>query len=341
MKHAFAALALLTACTSFDEPEVGDGVAYSRPPVEPSCDTWGCGANSATVGDGLIFDALDVSGKYPNRGGLTLVGAVARNGAPIRLHSYGATLYGTLISDSSITYQGDQLEGTVLTLKHPDKGRYEVRIEHFKPNDLRYWAGDVEAVPFFELKTRKAGVGKFEEYACRAELTSDPQWTGVEHAAILFSGDFYDVDAMRVEDRPLDDTWLNIACAATVPAKLHLTRHTNASSTSYWHTYPTDWKQRTAMLKMFVADYCGNGHSFTVDGVPLVYQDQYHRMPTTPYSQLEALWTVYGAKCLDTTRRPIPREDISAACGFEIPYCKSTDGWDGDFGWAHALSGLP
>ncbi len=86
MKHALFALACLTACTTDDviESET-EPVARYRDPGDPTCPYWGCGANSATVGDGLVFDELDSSGVQPNRGGLTVVGSRLPDGRAVQL----------------------------------------------------------------------------------------------------------------------------------------------------------------------------------------------------------------------------------------------------------------
>src|SRR6185295_14525694 len=61
------------------------------------------------------------------------------------------------------------------------------------------------------------------------------------------------------------------------------------------------WKERQAMLKMLVADYCGTGESFTVQGAPLMWKTQ-----TVPYpgetNVLEARWNEHGAMCIQTPR---------------------------------------
>ena len=58
MKHAFTAFALLvtSGCLSLQDPEPDElgTIAYRPDPGDPMCPIWGCGANSATVGDGQI-----------------------------------------------------------------------------------------------------------------------------------------------------------------------------------------------------------------------------------------------------------------------------------------------
>jgi len=336
MKHVFASLLLLSACTTMVEPEVEN---VNRPPPggDPTCPAWGCGTNSATLGDGLVFDEIDSTGMDANRGGLRLVGAKSPSGDPIWLHAEGQNLVGTLLSDPSVRYEMDQLVGTVFTLNHEVKGDYEVMITAVNENDLHFWAEPKKAVPFYEMKSRKAGIGKFDDFACKAKLKTDPDWSAAAHSAIVFNGDKYDLDDLTVHDTGPDDRWFNIACAATVPAKLHLTRHTNASSWEQGGDFSTDRRERTAMLKMFMADFCGDGVSMTVDGVPLKYEDQYHWLPATSWTWVEALWDENGAICMSHTRPSTTVQTVRKNCAREIPTCSDTANWES---WAHVLSAV-
>src|SRR5262249_51460803 len=154
---------------------------------------------------------------------------------------------------------------------------------------------------------------------------------GVQHSALVFQWDRYDAVHKTVTETAPDDPWFNLACAATAPAKMHLMRHTRAGS--YLETgelaYDTSTLKRQAMLKMFTADYCGAGQSFTADGTPLVYRDANHWFPAYSYAEQEALWSPDGAICLDNPRR-FSRPDIEDACGRAFPTCpdfRGTPSW--------------
>src|SRR5690348_10578442 len=78
MKLAVPLIALAAACAAPpDESQVTQGLR---------CDDWGCGTNSATVGDGLIFDEIDSSGAMPNAAGLKITGATAGDGTPVHVY---------------------------------------------------------------------------------------------------------------------------------------------------------------------------------------------------------------------------------------------------------------
>ena len=336
MKHALAALVALTACTTDDLVEDTETAARRADPGDPTCPTWGCGANSATVGDGLIFDELDSSGNTPNRGGLTIVGAKLVDGRAVSIHVYRHWLYA--VDSAGWSYWDSSLVGTIIQLKHPVKGRYEVQVAQYHPQAVSFWTSDKEPVPAYEFRTRRLGETKFLEYACRSALTTDPDWTGPVHDAIVFQGDRYDPTYKTVTETSPSDPWFNLACAATAPAKMHLTRHTRAGSTtaSGAVAYPTSVAQRQAMLKMFTADYCGTGHTFTVDGTPLSYTDRNHWLQLYSSTPQESVWTEYGAVCLDNPRY-IDVQTIQDKCGWVPPPCGDVRGWES---WGYVFSAL-
>src|SRR4051812_14629085 len=222
MKHLLAALCLVTACTDIETPDENpegelDVAARYVDPGGPTCPEWGCGANSATVGDGLIFDELDSSGVSPNRGGLTIVGAKLASGLSVKVRVYRHWLYA--IDASGATYWDTALDNMIIQLKHPTYGIYEALIANASPNSpLYFWAGAADKVPYYDIRTRRLGELKFAQYACKSELTSDPGWTSDVHRAVIFQGDRYDAKFKKVSETSPSDPWFNIACAGTSPA---------------------------------------------------------------------------------------------------------------------------
>lgn len=69
------------------------------------------------------------------------------------------------------------------------------------------------------------------------------------------------------------------------------------------------------MFKMFTADVCGDGTSFTVHGQPLLWADAkgITKFASAPAS-IEAIWNDTGAVCLDTPRVPKLASSIAARC---------------------------
>jgi hypothetical protein len=303
---------------------VADPTEESQVTQEIRCPTWGCGTNSPTVGDGLLFDELDSAGLYPNSGGIKITGAKASDGTPVSVRVWKDRLYAVAL-DGSRSYNDYALQGTIIQFNHPTYGGYEVLVEKVDLQTLRFWVGEWQIVPSYVFKTRRLGEWKFDQFACKYDVIAhDPKWTGAEHNAVVFQWDRYDAERKLVYETTSSDTWFNIACAATSPAKLHLLRHTRAGSYDNrgYVSYNTTVAQRQAMLKMLTADYCGTGQSFTVDGQPLNYTDARHWYPLETSRTNEALWTDGGAKCLDVPRRAL-RSDVFAACGRTLPKCES------------------
>jgi ADYC domain len=230
-------------------------------------------------------------------------------------------------------------------------GKYRDEPRGCEP--LYYWVDPYDRIPYYELKVKKTALRDqktkaakleekewllkleaakkanrkppervsddrpvdpdFKEHICMGEeLQKDTFWRPVRHAGIFYEGDHFDPDKKMVSETVLKDGWFNLACAGAVPAKMHLLRHTKAGSNS-GAGKTTSTKQRTAMLKMMTADYCGNGKAYTADNTPLRYKDArewytYTDDPFVPgnpatYGKIEAVWGPDGALCLNDPRR--------------------------------------
>ncbi len=122
-------------------------------------------------------------------------------------------------------------------------------------------------------------------------------------STLLFEGDRIDPFTKTV-NAP-DNSWFNLGCAGHTLAKMALTAHTEAAV--HANTITTSNNERNAMLKMLVADYCGDGTTWTVTGQPLTWADAQGTMklippPTGYHLVLESRWNYAGAVCLNVTR---------------------------------------
>ncbi len=115
---------------------------------------------------------------------------------------------------------------------------------------------------------------------------------------LLFEGDVIHAATKTIEPTP-DVDWFNFGCAGHTLAKLHLTHNTAISRTG---TPSATWAARQAVLKMLVADYCGDGTPFTVFGEPLVWKDDDTMSYFATPGPFEARWTANGPGCLDVPR---------------------------------------
>lgn len=327
---------------------------------DSTCPDFGCGANSPTIADGVAFDELEPNG-VPDRHGIRII-AGTQGGRPVRLRVDRHSISAFATDGSGVVFTRGGVVGTVITLQK-EAMVYDLRIDGIDENSLRFWAGDTtEIVPFYRILVRVPPEQSFKTPVCRQNIArTEPWWTPVEHSAIAFAGDRYDPVHKLVSDTPPGTLWFNLACAGSATAKLHLTRHTNAGAwtASTWRPgldiahpgapFHTPVAARQAMLKMYAADYCGNGKAYTVDGQPLLYDvtNPLYRPPggvpqlvvtgggtlSPPTATLEAVWGDHGALCLERPRRP----DLwDGACS--PPPC---GGPAGVIGWqtrAHALS---
>jgi hypothetical protein len=205
---------------------------------------------------------------------------------------------------------GSDLVGLKLYLR--DATGAESVIEFAGTGTTAFWAGPAGSVPTYTLS-----------YTSATQSDPQPLCTANSNDAIIFAGDRYDAEHKTViATGDVTAGWFNIACSGTALAKLHLTRHTEASQ-----VMKTTAVERQAMLKMFTADVCGDGTSFTVHGQPLLWADANHLTSFgQPAATLEAVWTERGAMCLDTPRRPELAGAIAARCG-QLPKCTDQRGY--------------
>src|SRR4029079_12334562 len=266
-----------------------------------------CGTNSATVGDNIVFDELNSRGTVtPDNIRIMSAHVVTSAGLqPVRLNVKGHNLTAIDLATPTTIYSGAQLLDMEFTIGHRDGRRYDIKVTKVcagketssscKP--LTFWVPPANYVPYYELTVKKTHTRsrpplprrfplspdqmrdnddravdtRFDEQLCRGKhLNGDVLWTSVPNAAIFFEGDHYDPEHKVVTTTKQSDGWFNIACSGAAPAKMHLLRHSSAGSDSTHHTHVG---QRTAMLKMLPAEYCGGGKAWTADGTPLNYAD--------------------------------------------------------------------
>lgn len=179
---------------------------------------------------------------------------------------------------------------------------------------------------------------------CATESHPGEDWEN-RVGAMVFEGERYEVATKNISLSPTTayQSWFNIACAGSVPAKMHLVRRTAAGSDGGVFTSSVQ-NDRRAFLRMWTADYCGNGKTHTVAGHKIRVRDKKafplpnFPMPNTegwiPHegpvgfaakdvASYEAVWGPGGAICLDTPRL-FSREEIVAECalvGKQLPTC--------------------
>jgi hypothetical protein len=331
----------LAACGAPADPGL---VADAEDELRAECQPWGCGSNAATLGFGIRFHEIDPDGA-PNAAGIRMLRAAMGDGRAVRVRVLGDELTAVALDNPSVSYRDTHVVGLTMTLAHVPTGRlFELRVaEAHTSNDpiLHFWAGDPDFVRAYVFTFQPLG-SKQSFDVCQATAL-DPPWsptTGMTRHAVVFQGDRYDARSKAVFDGSRQN-WFNLACAGTATAKMHVLRHTTAGARmSSGLTYATTWAQRQAMLRMFVADYCSTGDSYTEDGHPLAYMDP-RGFPTnwlpldlSPASgqKLEAIWGPNGAVCLDEPRLDTVYARSDVSCAASRPRCPDVV-WHDDVGW--------
>lgn len=304
---------LLAACAV-------DSTVDPSPDLEPiarPCSAFGCWENTATGPDGEVFDELDSTRKQANAHGVRIETFTLSGGRPAKVFVERDRLVATELN-TGIRREGDELDDAIMVLSKDGLPAFEALFQ-VDTTGVQFWGGDTtDSAWVYDIRVRRlldTGPGK---PACRLPAYQ-PDWFGAPHAAVVFEGDRYDDPQHTVSDS-VGSPWFNIACAGGYPAKLHLLRHTWAAgfgSDGIEH-WPTKVWQRQAYLRAIVADYKGDGTSWTETGVRLDYGDVAGIHPIRSSGTLEAIWTEHGAECLNDPRRAL-RDVVDP--GMSIPYC--------------------
>ena len=339
---SYMLIALSAACAMEMPVETGETTQYI-PSLGDTCPTWGCGENSPVMGPFGNWWDLHFGGQA-NNDRLVVEGFFLGN-TRLTPSLRGSRLSATKPSlplGTTVTLTGTQLNNAYFRLRAPSGEIFQLIIKSVNPvatSTVTYWVGPPTQIETYELKWNHPG-----EIESTPVCTNPPErdsgegpgrfWTR-QTEAILFTGDRYSED----KEVSLTDTsgWMNIACAGSVLAKLHLNRHTTAGSTS---TYVTTALQRQAMLKMYVSDVCGTGNAWTTAGTKLHFQQ--NQTATSVWTNLdgleygfEAQWGPDGALCIDSHRRGTEYwPNIELDCGAAMPPACGND--PEDFVGAHA-----
>jgi hypothetical protein len=313
--------------------------AAPQPPPD-ECPELGCGLNGAWLGRNVPFRELDLgkphepSTRQPNERGLKIEAFEDRDGNALEIDVVGDELIGRIGQDEA---RGDRLVQSVIRLvtsKEPVE-RYALTIERVIPTS--FWTDAADELLLYEITFAKEGSTK-RESVCKPLTDLDPTTAAPERIdgkVIVFRGDRYKDRGYAVSDEPAT-TWVNLACAGTAIAKLHLLRHTAASrrpAATSADRRTTTLAQRQAILRMLTADYCGVGHPFTVEGHPLSYRFHQAWGPLhdagfdVRTASIDALWKDTGAVCVgtprlsDRERRDALLRRIEARCGRRLARC--------------------
>jgi hypothetical protein len=315
------------------------------------CDPMGCGVNGIWLGGNIAFhelhagvhDNLNFTDAELNSAGLKIVSFKSANGTALRLRINGDELVGE--TENGRIVDGRRLVGAKIHLKGSPFS-FTLKIESY--DCVEFWAGSQypnrsgnlvppkdkktcskNEVPVYTINFTIDGIDKTAS-VCGPDVVSEQPLVG---RSVIFRGDRYlgvVGGPAQITETGANDSWFNVACAGTAIAKLHLNRHTLASGDN---RHVTNVEQRTALLRMLTADYCGNGRLFTVNGHELRYRFrqswplEYPQYSHRDLHSIEATWNQNGAVCLNVPRladrEPLAtlRNRITQACGQPPPPC--------------------
>jgi hypothetical protein len=307
-----AILGALGGCVVDGVPPPEQEVAVGEIGTGGPCPDQGCGENSPVI-DALGFHDLSLLGLV-NKQGFFIHPAKAPSKIVKSNVSYDLNVKDNQItaSQNGVTIlQGRALEGATITVQRLS-AIYTLRIREVRK--MQYFLAPLDPVETYRLEWAKVGDDNFKNLCGGIQLLIDeglgggngkvrsPELMNMEiWEAVVFEGDRIDT-ATKTMSKTATDSWFNIGCATSTPAKLLLTHHTIHSQVL---PMARAWEQRQAQLKLWVADYCGTGTSFTVARQKLVWKSAavpYHSPPW----KLEARWNENGAMCLNNPRMLYP-----------------------------------
>lgn len=304
IRLSLAALALGAGCLApTDDVEVSAIAQEVVGDDEWGCPKWACGSNSPVI-EAAEFHDLHELGLENLEGFRIDWFRKGRDG--YRADVVNGELYARPYNSWLPTLSGMNLIGMQWRVVNDRKQR-AYRITVVSLGRAPFWAtpnGTTEHTRTYELHWVEEGyylqTGKGWVPICGAGDGVDDDPNMGRYDAVLFDDDRISSDSKSVTGQVRD--WFNIGCAGHALAKQYFTGHTKASSARLGIT--TTLAQRTANLKMLVADYCGVGQPFTVAGESLGWRDQYGWYDSIGsfYPGIEARWTDQGAACLNTPR---------------------------------------
>jgi ADYC domain len=298
-----AALSLV-ACVGEQDAAPLESATEQHFGVEEECPNFACGQNGPSLSGREFHELSELHA--PNLEGFTL-GTLTKGGVAYELRVSGWEMRAT---SAWGTLSGAALEGSFFTITN---GRRSFRVWIADYSTMQIYAGPLKGtlIPQYVLKWVETSPGA--PVAHYVNLCSNPP-TGVyredtlfqnAETTLVFEGNRYDAKRKRVLAG--DSTWFNFGCAGNALAKLLLTGHTSITGTA-------SRDQQQTVLKTIVADYCGDGQTFTVGGEPLYWKTSngYMSFMHTPES-LEGRWGPEGAICVDdyrllTTTNPLAQQ---------------------------------
>jgi hypothetical protein len=325
-------LALVAVAAACAEP-----LSLGELTEELGCPRLGCHENSPVIA-GSPFSELNRDGLF-NDLGVRIVGFRSASGVPFQLDVRQARMVG-LDAAGRIALDTPGMTGAVIDLE--DRAGRAIELTVIEIGSVPFWAAPAGNATSYQFGVR-GGSGAGGTHALCSNPPDPVDWPGgnVLHAFTVERERYRHIEKVVSAIGPAADGWFNIACAGSAPAKMHLTRHTDAGANP---ARRPDRGQRQAMLKMFASAICPGSDAFTAQGEPLFYKDRLGVMAgPIDLRKVEALWGPNGAICIGEHRLEhstvLPQMpdaeqmllDIAVQCP-NVPSCSSLpdfpNGWE-------------
>lgn len=266
---------------------------------------WGCtwctlsGGNSANI-NGASLANIHLTQPFGN--GMSLGPLSSGLNLNLRLGVDPVTDSFVGLSGSDVMLSGADMVGAKIAVNLNNTQYIWLEISEFD-NQIPSWSASGATITAYKATYFNQGVTR---QLCPS-TNPENQWF------TLIPDERYNAGTNEVESAPGTVT---IACVGEAAAKMKLFDfhpHGNRQASP---------EERQATLRMVTADYCGNGHSFTVTGTQVAWRDAAGQVePVVKENVLEALWDANGAICLNKPRYA-SIADVQDVCG-EIPLCDS------------------
>ena len=290
-------LALGTGCIAEGDDVAGDdeNVGVTEQDVGAGCSPWVCGSNDPYLS--VFFHELSEKGAV-NAEGLKLLGIEMAPGDMWSVDVVNGKIWAKKPGFASTAAVAGKRMRVVGNGK-----KYWLNITW--QGNTNYYPVGSGVTPAYRIKyVEDSDPDQVQTFICSNPGQYQGEYDTLfqdKFTVVLFEGERYNATTKRIVG--YDNSWFNVGCAGHVLAKMHLTHHSSVGALT--PGYATTANERQTMMKMYTADYCKDGTSFTIGGEKLSWKDDHgwlpHYYPVATLS-LEARWDKDGPICLETPR---------------------------------------
>ena len=257
-----------------------------------------CALNAAQVG-GNPISYLDLTGA-PNEQGIAILHVEDPEGEVYDFGVFQEEL--AAFHEGVLVASGEKMIGWQIVLDFAGKVK-PITIDGW--STLASWAKNGAPISVYALGTED------EVNVCPGHAPGDAALT-------IIQGETYNAEYAVVDHQ--GPQWITLACVDEAVFKVKRFGY-GPNGDQGGGGKPASVAQRTAAIKMVIADYCGKGHSFTAPQTKVMWRNATGTVSTADPLQLvmpEAVWTAEGAACIGRPRW-VPLAEVLKTC--PLPMC--------------------